>query len=44
MESEKRWLKQTIERTKKYKMVDMKCPIEVAHGKSQSWNLLRMIK
>jgi hypothetical protein len=43
MESEKRWLKETIELTKRYKMVDVKCPIQLAHGKSQSWNHTKII-
>jgi phosphatidylserine/phosphatidylglycerophosphate/cardiolipin synthase-like enzyme len=43
MQSEKRWLQQTIELSKKYKMADMKCPLQFAHGKSVSWNHTKII-
>jgi phosphatidylserine/phosphatidylglycerophosphate/cardiolipin synthase-like enzyme len=43
MEDERRWLEKTIELTKTYKMADMKCPIQVAWGKSGSWNHTKII-
>src|SRR5262249_48091797 len=50
MESEKRWLKETIEYLRvgkppvpRYKRVAMKCPILVAHGDSTSWNHTKII-
>ena len=43
MAAEKTWLQKTIEATKKYNTIDMKCPILLAHGKSTSWNHTKII-
>jgi hypothetical protein len=43
MGNERTWLEETIERTKKYKRVHMRSPIQVAWGESKSWNHTKII-